>query len=238
MYERLTRVEKLPYAREAIREGILNALMHNNYMSAQPIAIRVSPRELWISNMCIFPAGWTEETLFSVHESRQLNPNVAVGFFRAGMVERFGSGIRKILDYSKGNGNPKPHYTIYPEMVTLKMQSRPGNIELALGYDDAASVESGTNVTENVTENVTNIVTNSVTNQESLSTNLSKRQQEILLQISKNPSISTEEIAINLGITKRTVLRIITYLKENHFISRIGSNRSGHWIIEERQHQF
>ena len=132
-YDGLTRVETLPYPREAIREGLLTALMHNNYMSSQPIAIRVSPYELWISNRCIFPSGWTEDTLFSVHESRQLNPNIAIGFFRAGLVERFGSGIQKIVDFCKENGNPKPRYSIYPEMITLKLQSRPENIKLALG---------------------------------------------------------------------------------------------------------
>ena len=143
-YDGLVRVETLPYPREAIREGILNALMHNNYMSDQPVAIRVSPYEMWISNKCVFPDGWTEETLFSVHESKQLNPNIAAGFFRSGLVERFGSGIQKIVDFCKENGNPEPVYNIQPDMITLKIKSRPENIELALGHTQETSFEGVT----------------------------------------------------------------------------------------------
>lgn len=129
-YDGLVRVETLPYPREAVREGLLNALMHNDYRHAQPIAVRVTPVELWISNKCVFPAGWTEETLFAAHESKQLNPNVAAGFFRAGLVERFGTGIQKIVESCKRNGNPRPRFSIEPDMIRLTMPSRHENIRL------------------------------------------------------------------------------------------------------------
>ncbi|MDY4611951.1 MAG: putative DNA binding domain-containing protein [Sphaerochaetaceae bacterium] len=215
-YDGLTRVETLPYAREAIREGILNALMHNNYMSAQPIAIRVSPRELRISNMCIFPSGWTEKTLFSIHESRQLNPNVAAGFFRAGMVERFGSGIRKILDFSKTNGNPKPSYTIYPEMITLNMPSRPENIKLALNNDGTVN---GT-----VNDTVNGTVKAKIDK-------LSEREKQILNILERNQHVTLSEISAVIGVSRRTVNRDIIKLKAEELLTREGSDKQGRWTI-------
>ncbi len=203
-YDGLTRVETLPYPREAIREGLLNALMHNNYMSSQPIAIRVSPYELWISNRCIFPSGWTEDTLFSVHESRQLNPNIAIGFFRAGLVERFGSGIQKIVDFCKENGNPKPRYSIYPEMITLKLQSRPENIKLALGELNG-ELNGGLNGLN--------------------------RRKALLQTIQDNPSCTAADISTALMIPKRTIDRDIAWLKENGYLIRSGSKKNGAWNV-------
>lgn len=213
-YKGVTRIETLPYAQEAIREGILNALMHNNYMSAQPISIRISPQELWISNMCIFPSGWTKETLFSVHESRQLNPNIAVGFFRAGMVERFGSGIRKIIDSSKDNGNPLPNYVIYSDMITLKMSSRIENTKLALMHE--LEENGNLNVPESGNLNVPEKT-------------LSKIQKDILVNLIEHERITSLELASKLGVSKKTILRQLTILKENNLIERQGSKRNGKW---------
>ena len=221
-YKGVTRIETLPYAREAIREGILNALMHNNYMSAQPISIRISPQELWISNMCIFPSGWTRETLFSVHESRQLNPNIAVGFFRAGMVERFGSGIRKIIDSSKDNGNPLPNYVIYSDMITLKMSSRIENTKLALIQE--LEVNGNLNVSKSGSINVP---------EKNTGKTLSKIQKDILINLMEHERITILELASKLGVSKKTVLRQLTILKENNLIERHGSKRSGKWKTVE-----
>lgn len=210
-YDGLVRVETLPYPREAIREGILNALMHNNYMSDQPIAIRVSPYEMWISNKCVFPDGWTEETLFSVHESKQLNPNIAAGFFRAGLVERFGSGIQKIVDFCKENGNLKPTYNIQPDMITLKIKSRPENIELALGGDHGGE--------------------NKVATPQITVVSVKQRRMNLLESMKSNPASTVSGLSNMTGIPVRTIDRDIAWLKENGYLKREGSDRSGTWIV-------
>ena len=49
-YDHDRRVETYPYARDAIREAIYNALVHNCYMFGSPIQIRISDEEMRISN--------------------------------------------------------------------------------------------------------------------------------------------------------------------------------------------
>ena len=237
-YDGLVRVETLPYPREAVREGILNALMHNNYMSAQPIAIRVSPYEMRITNRCVFPAGWTEETLFSVHDSRQLNPNIAVGFFRAGLVERFGSGIQKIVDFCKENGNPRPHYLIQPDMITLVMTSRAENIELALG-DKQNGIEEGVR-SENVGVNSENVGVNSENvgvNSENVGVNTAihhsrkERCSYIIRRMKDNPVITANDLSKILSASKRTIERDIAWLTGKQIITRTGADKNGRWIV-------
>ena len=246
-YDGLVRVETLPYPREAVREGILNALMHNNYMSDQPISIRVSPYEMWIYNRSIFPSGWTEETLYSSHESKLLNPNIAVGFFRAGLVERFGSGIQKIISSCIANGNPSPKYSIQPDMVTLKMGSRPENIELALGHKQKKEYEGVTNDVDVNPENEGVNPENEGVNPENEGVNPENeganpeneiknskiliRRKSILQLIMESDNINTSMLSKILSCSDATIERDLSWLRTNGYIIRNGSDKSGRWLI-------
>lgn len=97
-YEHDRRVEIYPYAREAVREAIYNAIAHNCYMFGTPIQIRIEDREMIISNRCILPDGWTSETLMEPHDSIPYNPDIANVFYRMGYIESWGRGIQKICD--------------------------------------------------------------------------------------------------------------------------------------------
>lgn len=83
-----------PFARNAIREAIYNAIAHNCYMYGTPIQIRIEEEQIIISNRCILPEGWTVETLMQPHDSIPYNPDIANVFYRAGYIETWGQGIR------------------------------------------------------------------------------------------------------------------------------------------------
>ncbi|MDD6880971.1 MAG: putative DNA binding domain-containing protein, partial [Firmicutes bacterium] len=97
-YSHDRRIETYPYARDAIREAIYNALVHNCYMFGSPIQIRISDEEMRISNSCILPSGWTLETLLGPHTSEPYNPNIARVFYLAGYIETWGRGVEKIFE--------------------------------------------------------------------------------------------------------------------------------------------
>jgi predicted HTH transcriptional regulator len=46
-----------------------------------------------------------------------------------------------------------------------------------------------------------------------------------------NPEKTVEEIAKEVGVTKRTIERTLVSLKKKGLIERIGSNKSGSWLI-------
>ena len=97
-YENDRRVETYPFARDAVREAVYNAIAHNCYMFGSPIQIRIEEDAMIISNQCILPEGWTVDTLMQTHESKPYNPEIANVFYRAGYIERWGRGIEKICD--------------------------------------------------------------------------------------------------------------------------------------------
>ena len=46
-----------------------------------------------------------------------------------------------------------------------------------------------------------------------------------------NPEMTAEEIAIEVGVTKRTIERTLVSLKKKGLIERIGSNKNGSWAV-------
>ena len=83
-YDNVTRIETYPLPKAAVREAVYNAIIHSNYAALVPIQIRIHEDAVYISNDCVFPIGWTVETLMERHRSQPYNPNIANGFFRAG----------------------------------------------------------------------------------------------------------------------------------------------------------
>ncbi len=62
---------------------------------------------------------------------------------------------------------------------------------------------------------------------------LSDLAWSILSEIKSSNYIKTSEIAEKLSVTRETVSRNITKLKEYGYISRNGSDKYGHWEVKE-----
>jgi len=107
-YRGLQRLETFPIPREALREAVLNALIHKDYSSGTPIQIRVHRDRLWIWNPGSLPPKWTAKTLLAPHVSQPPNPDIASTFFRAGLIEAWGRGYEKIRDACREAGSPEP----------------------------------------------------------------------------------------------------------------------------------
>ena len=95
-YEGLHRRETFLFPYAALREALLNAVVHKDYGSGIPIQISVYDDKIVIWNSGILPQDWTIERLLGKHPSCPYNPLVANAFFRAGYIESWGRGIEKI----------------------------------------------------------------------------------------------------------------------------------------------
>jgi ATP-dependent DNA helicase RecG len=106
-FEGMHRIEKGEYPVAAIREMLLNALVHRNYMGA-PIQIRVYDDKLSIWNEGTLPDGLTLEALKRSHSSRPRNPIIADVCFKGGYIDAWGRGTIKIIDTCKQAVLPEP----------------------------------------------------------------------------------------------------------------------------------
>lgn len=107
-----------------MREAIFNAIAHKNYGSLIPIQISVYKDKIYIANECIFPDGWTVDNLFQKHNSRPQNPLIANAFYRAGFIESWGRGIKKIIDSCNNFGIDNPKYSISSSDIIVEFKSK------------------------------------------------------------------------------------------------------------------
>ncbi len=106
-FEGMHRIEKGVYPLAAIREMLLNALVHRNYMGA-PIQIRVYDDKISVWNEGTLPAGLTPAALKRSHSSRPRNPIIADVSFKGGYIDAWGRGTIKILETCKEAQLPEP----------------------------------------------------------------------------------------------------------------------------------
>ncbi len=118
-YDNITRIEHYPFPKDAVREAIFNALIHQDFSVGVPVQISVYRDKLYISNDCVFPSNWTTETLLKKHRSLPHNPDIANTFFRAGFIESWGRGIEKICTLCKEYGIPSPEYTVHSNDIMM-----------------------------------------------------------------------------------------------------------------------
>lgn len=200
-YKGIQRIERYPYPEAALREALLNAIVHKDYRIGIPIQISVYDDKLYIANVGKLPEMWTFEHLMNKHASRPFNPNIAHAFYLAGFIESWGRGIEKIYDACRKDGLPDPEYTIHPGDIMIKFTAPEDRIIRYRTQNEG--------VVDHVVDHVV----------------------EVLSLIRETPEITTKQMTTYLPLSERQVQRIIKRLRDSNEIRRIGSDRQGHWEI-------
>ena len=81
----------------------------------------------------------------------------------------------------------------------------------------------------NVLALVPNGGTNDVTDNQT--SELSDAEKKVILELIKNPHSTYEQMAQEIGISRRSISRVLTALQEKKYIKRIGNNKSGYWTV-------
>jgi len=95
----IVRKEIWDYPLEAIREGLVNALIHRDYFRWNvQTQVKIYDDYIWFYNIGGLPNGITLEQLNKPHPSVPRNPLLVHIFYLAGLIEEVGSGIGRIRD--------------------------------------------------------------------------------------------------------------------------------------------
>ncbi len=215
-YEDIQRIETFPVPAAALREAILNALVHRDYAVPAPVQIRVYRDKLSIWNPAVLPEGWTLDHLRGPHSSRPHNPIVANAFFRAGEIEAWGRGIQRIFDACAGANTPKPKLTLQGSDLWLEFP-------FSEAYLRAVEVSSS-NTNSGLDEKL----------DDGLDEKVGERRATILRAMAKNPSITVSDLSNLLGISRNATDKNIQFLKDKGWIKRIGPAKGGHWAVIEK----
>ena len=204
------RVELPDLPERSVTEGIVNALIHRNYMeigSEVHIDMYDDRLEIYSPGGMFDGINIQDRDLMNI-PSRRRNPIIADVFSRLDYMERRGSGFRKIIeDYQsqqKYTDDKAPVFISQYDafFLTLKnLNYSPGNNP---GNNQGTFPDK----------------------------KYEHRAAQVKSLITDNPAISMTELAQQLGISKKQALYAIDLLRGRGEIHRVGNNRSGHWVID------
>jgi len=98
------------YPLEALRETVINAVCHRDYMKSANTQIKIHDDHILIWNPGKLSSGLTLEQLKVAHPSLPHNRLIAEAFFYAGYIEKWGSGTLKVISECVTNDFPEPEY--------------------------------------------------------------------------------------------------------------------------------
>ncbi|MBI4725873.1 putative DNA binding domain-containing protein [candidate division TA06 bacterium] len=108
-FKGIHRRETLELPEAALREAVINAVIHRDYIGAHT-QIRILPDRMTIWNEGGLPCGITISDLAKSHPSRPRNELLADVFYKAGLVEAWGRGTVLILSACRKAGLPAPAF--------------------------------------------------------------------------------------------------------------------------------
>ena len=146
--------------------------------------------------------------------SSRRNPIIADVFARMDLMERRGSGLRKIIEAYEAcenyNEELKPEFKSTEYSFTTILKN--------LNYD-----------TQNVTQN------NGQSEGQSVGQKLkpSDRRKQIVKIIETNSEITAHELSKEFKVSKRTIERDLKVLTDGKTIEYIGSAKNGYWKVNK-----
>ena len=113
------RDDKFEYPLDALREAIINALIHRNYQEPADVRVFIFDNRVEVISPGTFPEGVSPDE--PTH--KPVNPILSQLMFDVGFIERYGAGIRMMKRLSEEWGNKEPRYEFHPLQTTIIFDS-------------------------------------------------------------------------------------------------------------------
>ncbi len=209
---------------DAIRELIINAMVHRSYLDHGMIQVAVYDNRLEITSPEKLPTGQTMGRMKEGY-SKIRNEALAHAFAYMNLIEHWGSDIPRIIDKVKASGLQEPEF-IGGE-VDLRINIYRGQVDTNNAMINANDTKDGVNGVDCGVNNAGN-----GTNGVEVPLNKEQAQIEKLLQIiERNSSATQAYYAEEIGVSKRTVSRMFVSLQEKGILVQSGTKRKANWTV-------
>lgn len=205
------RTEKWNYPRIAVREGVMNAIVHRDYSFYQGfLHIQVYPTHLDILNYGTMEPIVSYATKGILEYSMLRNPDIAYQCYYRKLIEMRGTGIMRMNDECKKLGLNPPAVSIEGNVVKVSFSIRQWGAN-----------STGVSMLEKMLDTAIG----------SLSSNVKMKMLAVLDNINSKPGIKSLGLSDATGIPKKTVDRYLSELKKANIIRYEGSDKNGGFHI-------
>ena len=216
--------EELPdYPERAVTEVLCNAIIHRDYQElGSEIHIDIYDDRMEVYS----PGGMIDGRLIQQLNplsvpSKRRNPLLADFFSRLDLMERRGSGMKKILGE-------------YVRFESLKEYHAPEFTSNASEFHVTLwNLNYGTDVVKDVTNDFTKEPTQFT---KEFTKEFTKAQRRIYKLITMNPKVNIDMIAEDLNLSTRQVKTYMKRLSDLHLIAREGGRKNGIWKILDKDY--
>ena len=232
--------EELPdYPDRAVTETIANAIIHRDYMQmGSEVHIDMYDDRLEVYS----PGGMMDGRLIQqlnpmTVPSKRRNPLLADFFSRLGLMERRGSGMKKIIDA----------YKQYEHLVDFHIPEFSSNASefhvtlWNLNFDDKVIGEITSDsipLIEEIRKNDGEVfIKEFIKEPVGFTKEFTKASRHIYKLVSMNPQISIAKMAESMGLSTRQVQKYLNRLQDLHKVARIGGRKTGEWKIIDEEYE-
>ena len=190
------------YPLDALREAIINALVHRDYNDPGHVQIRIFDNRLSVWSPGLLPKQLNIKNLGQEKRSIPRNKLIVDVFHKLKVMESWGSGFQKIIDLSLANGNKAPEFSEVAGAFVITFQKREAAIR----------------------KNMSAI--------KGLNGGVSEGLNDLYNFINEHPGFRAINFFANLNVSYSTIERYLRVLKKENKIEYRGSKKTGGYFIK------
>lgn len=198
----------------ALREAVLNAIIHNDYINGAYPVFEIYDDRIEVISSGGLPVGLSEKEFFA-GRSLPRNKELMRIFSDMDLCEQLGSGMKKILRIY-----PQSVFSVSEHFIDVRFDYAEEAMEILREQNQADNQKP--NVSDDRINDRINVIING---------RITEIEHNIMELISEQPNATTDMFCQKTGKTARTVSRALKSLQEKGYLKRIGSRKSGVWEI-------
>ena len=211
------RVDKYEIPPKSIREVIANAVIHRSYLEPNDIQIALYDNRLEITSPGMLLSGVNVKRMKEGY-SKLRNRAIASVFAYVNIIEKWGSGIPRIMNEIREYGLQEPEFIPFENDFRVNIYRK--------SYNTTQSTQGSTQNRINTTQ--------AISKKEKLDVkNLTETDKTIINTIINNPEMSQKQIADNLNWTVNKVKYYMKKFKQKNILKYEGTSQNGKWEIQE-----
>jgi ATP-dependent DNA helicase RecG len=118
-FNKLDRIDVRDYPEDAVREALLNAVVHREYAMSGSILVKMFPDRMEFISIGGLLRGIELADIMSGYSICR-NPRLAAAFYRLRLIEAYGTGMPKIFE-AYGDGGPEPKIEVTPNVFKITL---------------------------------------------------------------------------------------------------------------------
>ena len=211
------RVDKYEIPPKSIREVIANAVIHRSYLEPNDIQVALYDNRLEITSPGMLLSGVNVKRMKEGY-SKLRNRAIASVFAYVNIIEKWGSGIPRIMNEIREYGLQEPEFIPFENDFRVNIYRK--------NYNTTQSTQGSTQNRIDTTQDISK--------KEKLDVkNLTETDKTIINTIINNPEMSQKQIADNLNWTVNKVKYYMKKFKQKNILKYEGTSQNGKWEIQE-----